>query len=121
MKALSVKQPHAAFIASEKKSIEVRSWSTKFRGDVIIASSASPDRIAMDGLPPMPGGVTLCIVDLFDVRPLVATDADAARMPEEHIAKLNEEKPHYAWCLRNIRPIATRAVKGRLGLWEIEL
>lgn len=39
MKALNVKQPWAWLIASGKKTIETRTWSTKYRGPILIVSS----------------------------------------------------------------------------------
>lgn len=43
MKALSVKQPWAALIASGQKTIETRTWPTKYRGALLICSSAKPE------------------------------------------------------------------------------
>ena len=42
MKAISIRQPYANQILSGAKTIEVRSWPTKHRGDILIAVSASP-------------------------------------------------------------------------------
>jgi hypothetical protein len=43
-KALAVKQPWASLIASEHRTIEVRTWSTKYRGPLIIIASKLPNR-----------------------------------------------------------------------------
>jgi ASC-1-like (ASCH) protein len=39
MKALSVVQPYAELILAGKKTIEIRNWRTKFRGDFLVHSS----------------------------------------------------------------------------------
>jgi hypothetical protein len=40
--ALSIKQPWANMIISGEKTIETRTWSTDFRGDLLIVSSKTP-------------------------------------------------------------------------------
>ena len=47
MKTLSLKQPFAELVASGKKKIELRKWSTKFRGKFLIHASKIPDKKAM--------------------------------------------------------------------------
>ena len=43
MKALSVKQPWANMIAEGEKTIETRTWSTDYRGEILIVSARDPD------------------------------------------------------------------------------
>lgn len=47
MKCLSVKQPFANLIASGKKKIEIRSWKTSYRGELLIYASKMPDESAL--------------------------------------------------------------------------
>ncbi|MBI2066116.1 ASCH domain-containing protein [Candidatus Woesebacteria bacterium] len=42
-KAISLKQPWANLVASGKKTIETRKWTTNYRGDLVICSSKKPD------------------------------------------------------------------------------
>ena len=42
MKALSIQNPYAHIILCGEKTIENRTWKTKYRGDLLICSSASP-------------------------------------------------------------------------------
>lgn len=107
MKLLSIKQPWASRIARGVKTIELRSWSTKYRGPILIVSGARPwGQLAPEG----PLGVAICVVDLVDVRPATAADAAAA----------NGDPPEgwFAWVIKNPRPVAHVAVKGRLGLYD---
>ena len=50
MKALTIKQPWATLIALGEKKIETRSWSTKYRGPLLIHAGKSVDKLAMKTL-----------------------------------------------------------------------
>lgn len=105
MKAISVRQPAANKIAAGEKTIEIRTWTTHYRGDLLIVSSASP-KIE-------PAGCALCIVRLADVRPMTKDD--------EAAACCSWDPTYISWVLTDIRRIEPFPVKGRLGLYEIEL
>ena len=109
MKALSVRQPWASMIALNEKTIETRTWSTDYRGDLLIVSSRKP---AIAGLPL---GQGLCVAQLIDCRPMTIEDEPAAKceMYEYGISA-------FAWCLANIRPVETFPVRGQLGLYEVD-
>ena len=73
--ALTVRQPYAQHLVTAayvdddgtvygEKSIEVRSRATNYRGDLLVCSSATPV------IPGMESGVTLGIVEVYDVRPI---------------------------------------------------
>ena len=109
--ALSVKQPYASYIANGVKTIEVRSHYLNYRGDVMICSSASPS------YKDMPGGVTLCLAELYEVRRVSDfTDKDWA---STMISEDKRPKEGYGWMLRNIRRVTEHPVKGQLGLWRL--
>lgn len=106
MKAISLKQPWANLVASGKKTIETRKWSTKYRGDLVICSSQNP-KIE-------PYGKALCIVELYDVRPMTKND--------EKKACIKLYSGAYAWMLRNLRKIDPPIpVKGSLGIFNLKL
>ena len=81
MRVLSIKQPWADLIASGEKSIEVRSWTTPYRGPVLIAAGARPSDDERARVYPVPApdrlGILVCVVDLVDVR--LARRADSSR------------------------------------------
>ena len=65
IRCLSVKQPYASAIASGEKKIEYRRWSTEYSGDILIHAS----KVDAEPCPPdLPRGVSLCIVELYDVQ-----------------------------------------------------
>ncbi len=105
MKALSVKQPWANMIASGEKTIETRKWATDYRGDLLIVSSRQP-RIE-------PAGSALAVARLVDCRPMRREDEASACCPIYPGA--------VSWILRDIRKIRPFTVKGRLGIYEVEI
>ena len=119
MKAISIRQPWASWIARgeyvsgvfRQKTIETRSWTTKHRGDLLIVSTKKPE------WPHYPLGKALCIVSLVDCREMKASDEwDAMCSNTAHWPM-----PRYAWILENIRPIKPFPVKGQQRLYEVEI
>ncbi len=105
-KAISLKQPWANLVASGKKTIETRKWSTNYRGDLVICSSQNP-KIE-------PYGKALCIVELYDIKPM--------EKKYEKKACIKVYPKANAWFLRNLRKIDPPVlVKGSLGIFDLEL
>jgi len=107
MKAISLKQPWASLIANGEKTIETRTWPTKYRGDLLICASKQPR------LDRYPSGCALCIVTVIDWRPMTKADEQAA------CCELYQGA--WSWLLSNIHPIVPFAVKGSLGFYEVAL
>ena len=96
-----------------KKTIEVRSKNTSYRGDVLICSAASPV------YPGMESGVTLGLVELYDVKPIkefTPEDWENTRIPKEKRAKITKG---YGWLMRNPRRVIEFPVKGQLGIYNL--
>jgi hypothetical protein len=74
--ALSVKLPYAEWLATGKKSIETRLWSTPYRGPLLICAGRSVMDDAWEHSPLR--GMATCIRFLQDVRPMDLTDEAAA-------------------------------------------
>lgn len=108
MKAISLYQPFASYIADGRKTIETRNWYTGYRGDILIASTRKP---VIKG---MPCGFALCIAELYDCKMMKYADADRACCPWRYGA--------WSWFLRNIRRISPPfMVRGRQGIYEVTL
>lgn len=82
MRALSVRQPWALAIVDGVKTIEVRSWATDYRGELLICASAAPKNEFWSDEnyePPivrlLHAGCVLGSVNLVDVRPMTKKDA----------------------------------------------
>lgn len=105
MKALSIRNPWADLIASGKKTIETRTWPTRYRGEILIVASASPKGPT--------AGQALCTARIVDCHPMTRDDERAACLPLYPGA--------WAWVLENVRPIKPFPVKGRLSFYEVTL
>jgi hypothetical protein len=106
MKCISIRQPWASLIASGQKTVELRTWTTKYRGPLIVCASAAPTKDTHYPIGPM--GVTICLVELVDIRRPIPTDS-ACVVPSER---------DWAWALGRVTHLPAVAVKGRLSLWE---
>lgn len=123
-RGLTVKQPYAGDLVTAAykdvdgniygvKSIEVRSRRTQYRGDILICSSASPV------LPGLMAGVTLGLVELYDIKPVsefTPEDWENTRIPRE---KRKDIKKGYGWLMRNPRRVIEFPVKGQLGIYNL--
>lgn len=105
MKGLSVKQPWANMIASGKKTIETRKWGTDYRGSLLIVSSRTP-RIE-------PAGCAIAVAKLVDCRLMTKKDEEEACCEWYPGA--------YSWVLTNIKQIKPFAVKGQLGIYDVDV
>jgi hypothetical protein len=112
LRALTVKQPWAWAILFAGKDVENRSWSTKYRGPLLIHAGSSRDRDAV--LPRRRGvaepnehvlGAILGIVDLLDV-----VEQSRSRW----------FSGPFGWILANPRPFHSPVTcPGRLSLWTL--
>lgn len=115
MKTIVLRQPWASLVAEGEKTIELRTWSTKHRGPLLIVAGRGVDHADAKRLRRTrePAGVTLCVVDLVDVREATRADDSAACC-----AVTSGE---FAWVLANPRAVTRMPIIGRLGLYEVEL
>lgn len=106
MKAISIQQPWANMIAAGEKTIETRTWSTQYRGEILIVSSKKPD------IPP--AGYALAVATLVECRPMSVLDEPAAQCRKTPNA--------VAWVLVNVRRLKTPfPVQGELGVFEVDM
>lgn len=121
--ALTVKQPYADLLTEAvaningeyiaEKTIEVRTRNTKYRGDVLICSSAKP----VDPWGRHLAGVTCGFVELYDVKPVEEfTPEDWAQtcIPENQ-----RPRTGYGWMMRNPRRVVEMPIKGQLGVYGL--
>ncbi len=120
MRALSVQQPFAFEIFSGQKTIEVRTWDTLHRGDLLICSSGKPafSKMEMEEMEEEYGttflyGHALCLVRVADVRFGRKGDAEKALMDE-----IDPEA--YCWVLEDVRPVIPFPVKGKQGIFDVD-
>jgi len=148
IKALSMWQPWASLVGLEAKRYETRSWSTNYRGPLLICSAKKKDlgslrllreerfQIGMEQLAvkddlgvgivrprDLPYGEAIAIVDLVAVTPtsevLGGFFADPS-IDEQHFGDFTPGR--FAWELVNVRPLARGwKIRGAQGLFNVEL
>ncbi len=109
MKALSVMPDYAMLLALGIKTVECRTWSTPYRGDVLICSSGRK----ADGLV---SGHALCVVTLESVEPFEYRHLIPACIGFDDYEPTGRE---LAWKVGNVRLVRPFPVKGRLHLFEV--
>ena len=106
MKALSIHPVYAMCIVTGQKTVECRSWTTNYRGAILICSTAKKEKGAIPGH-------ALGVVTLKDIVPFQRKHLKGAMMDEYY-------PEDYAWILTNPRVIKPFPVKGKLSLWTCE-
>jgi hypothetical protein len=107
VRTLAVKQPFAGLIANGTKTSEYRSWSTEYRGPILIVASRTRDRAETEKArrrgkltsTDEPKGATLCVVDLVSIR-------------------WSEANGDFAWKLARPRLVPVTPIKGKLNLYK---
>lgn len=136
MKAITLWQPWATLIVLGLKQYETRSWSTSYRGDLVIHAASRvprPEEIStwiagtlgrFNYLPlsRLPLGVGLCVVRLVDVVPtktvleLAKTDK---RIAVDEIEFGDYSSGRFAWKLADVRPFPEPIkARGYQLLWD---
>lgn len=113
MKAISVKQPWASLIALGIKTIECRSWKTNYRGDLLICSSQSKERITNSSLL----GKSLCVVELLDIEKFSLDFLEKTFLPDELVPKA---LTGYAWKIRLKYEVIPINIRGKLNLYQVD-
>lgn len=113
--AISIKQPFAHLIKAGLKTVECRSWKTSYRGQLLVCAGKKLHQLRPVGAELLPLGVSLCVVELADIRPMTEQDARLACL--DWNPELSEK---FAWVIRNPRPVKQVPVVGKLGLFQIE-
>lgn len=116
-----MKQPWADALMAGLKTIETRTWGTRYRGWVLITTSLQPDgsailamHQALGEVKPFAGarllGHAIGLVRIDDCRPMVKADERAAMCPCS--------PGRMAWIIGETRPLAQPVkIRGHLGLW----
>lgn len=114
MKALSIHPLWAGAIWAKEKTVEVRTWKTNYRGDLLICATQQKVK---DTIP----GHALCVVTLKDCVPFEKKHCKGAMLePKDFEAEKVKMSNYFAWELENVRYIKPIPLKGKLGLWNYD-
>ena len=124
-KCLSLKQPYVELLVSGKKTIEVRKWNTKFRGQFLVHASKNIDeevckRLKIDQTKLVTGAI-IGKANLYDVISYGSKNS-FLKDKNKHFASSNYNKPKYGFLINQAKrfdiPIP---IRGKLGFFNVEL
>ncbi len=138
---LSLKQPWASLVAWGLKSLETRSWATKYRGPLFIHASASKNKtdaqickqypfssfLVEDEYEKLPYGKIIACTNLKDVitseealtKPKLFSDFCADPTLSVEFAFGNYSENRQIWILEKTMKLPEAiAAKGQLGIWK---
>jgi hypothetical protein len=103
-KCLSLKQPYAELLATGRKTIELRTWSTKFRGEFLVHASKKIDVKACERLKIDPHslvtGTIIGKATLYDVK-AYANRESFIRDRKKHLADVKHIDPRYGFMIKD--------------------
>jgi predicted transcriptional regulator len=124
-KCLSLKQPYAELLVSGMKTIEIRKWNTKFRGQFLVHASKNIDeeackRLKIDQAKLVTGAIVgeanLCNVTSYRTKNSFLKDKN------KHFASSNYEKPKYGFLVNQPKRFVTPIpIRGKLGFFNVEI
>ncbi|SFT82634.1 ASCH domain-containing protein [Paraburkholderia aspalathi] len=119
--ALSIRQPWAELIVSGRKTIEVRTWTTDYRGAVFIHASKS---VAEEFVPLFPDVIPTYLGGLIGIVNVVSVEsfsqATWSRLRPGHLVPGPMPKGAFGWKLEKAkRLVHPLPVRGQLGLFPL--
>jgi hypothetical protein len=124
-KCLSLKQPYADLLVSGKKTIEVRTWNPKFRGEFLVHASKNVDKKACERYKIDPDsvvtGAILGRAILYDVK-VYENRNSFLRDRKKHFAVTDYVHPKYGFLMKRPRRFRKPIVmRGKLGFFNVEI
>jgi hypothetical protein len=125
MKCLSVSQPYADFIIKGKKTIELRTWNTRFRGEFLIHAPLKVNKQACKrfgiNMEDLKTGVIIGKAEVYDVK-IYRSQEELKSDYKKHFAGKEFLHQKYGFLLRNPQPLRVPIpYKGRLGFFEVKI
>ena len=124
MKVLTLRQPWATLVAEGIKQYEFRSWTTNYRGKILIHAGVGIDKEDMKKFKNLnldfPAGKIIAEVELIDCLEL-EEKLNEKIICENNITYGKKKRSGYAWKIKTIRKIdSDKKIKGQLGLWNYD-
>ena len=124
MKCLSICQPFAELIIQNKKTIELRTWNTKIRGEFLVHA---PIKIRKEDCKRMKinekltTGAIIGKVELYDVKKYESLKEMKSDKKKHFASIINKEKT-FGFILKNAKPLRVPIPwKGQLGFFDVDL
>lgn len=124
IKALSFRQPWATLVVEGRKTMDMRTWTTHYRGPLAIYASLEVEKDACKlhdvDVSTLTTGALIGVVDLVDIVPLTGKSYEANK--EKHLMGRLFREGLFGWTLTNPRPLdPPQVVKGRLHLFDVNI
>ncbi len=122
MKTLSIRQPWAELILQGRKTIELRTWQTHYRGPVLIHAGGIVEQDGCDAYGIDPADLTRgAIVGTVEIVEMVAFDHDSfAALRDEHLDLGDWPGDVLGWRLTKPQRLPEPVpMRGRLGLFDV--
>ena len=125
MKCLSLRQPYAELVVTGKKTIEIRSWNTKFRGEFLIHASKKIDKEACEKKKMNPNsliiGAVLGKANLYDVK-FYKNRNSFLLDKHKHLAEIKFTRPKYGFLIKKASKFRLPLlISGKLGFFEVPM
>jgi hypothetical protein len=125
MKCLSLKQPYAELLVSGKKTIELRTWNTNFRGQLLVHASKNIDMNACKRNKVDPTSVTrgaiIGRVFLFNVKSYKNRNS-FLQDSDKHLAGTNYKKHMFGFLIKNSKKFKKPIfMPGRLRFFNVHV
>lgn len=134
-KAISLHQPWASLIVMGHKCFETRSWSTNYRGKLVICAAKKKTKaleLSYHSLAnifninllkyswnKLSFGMAIAVCDLTDC--ISMTDDFIEKQSKSELACGHWETGRYTWKLEDIKPLIPTPITGKQGLWNVNL
>ncbi|MDC0330022.1 ASCH domain-containing protein [Nitrosopumilus sp.] len=124
MKCLSICQPFAELIIQNKKTIELRKWNTKIRGEFLVHAPIKIRKEAYEKLKineKLTTGAIIGKVELVDVKKYESLK-EIKIDKKKHFGSTTSQKRIYGFILKNAKPFRIPIPwKGQLGFFDVDL
>ncbi len=124
-KCLSLKQPYADLVVSDRKTIELRTWNTKFRGEFLVHVSKKVDKEACERNKIDPDSLTTGAIigkaTLYDVK-VYDNERSFLRDKSKHFATKESADHKYGFLLKGGRKFRRPIfIRGQLKFFPVEI
>ena len=124
MKCLSICQPFAELIIQNKKTIELRTWNTKIRGEFLVHAPIKIRKEAYEKLKikeRLTTGAIIGKVELWDVKKYESLK-EIQIDKKKHHASIKSQEKRFGFILKNAKPFRVPIPwKGQLGFFDVNL
>lgn len=124
MKCLSVSQPFAELIISGKKTIELRKWNTRYRGEFLIHAPQKirpKDCKRLKFSQDLVTGAIIGKAEIYDVK-IYKNNTELKADRGKHFASNEFQNRKYGFMLKNAKAFRVPIpYKGKLGFFDVKL